>query len=117
MDFQRVLFRYAAADGDAQTGSLEFPGLCVTGRTSYLALLQLGHLPDGQILSPAVSGDGTVMVHAVAGDDGRSEEHTSELQSRGHLVCRLLLEKKNMKQIQSNMNHEVSQLMHHKHKS
>src|SRR2546429_3842046 len=26
----------------------------------------------------------------------RSEEHTSELQSRLHLVCRLLLEKKNM---------------------
>src|SRR5690625_6922952 len=37
--------------------------------------------------------------HARAGplDDAdalRSEEHTSELQSRGHLVCRLLLEKK-----------------------
>src|SRR6266508_5933300 len=29
---------------------------------------------------------------------GRSEEHTSELQSRGHLVCRLLLEKKKKKQ-------------------
>src|SRR5690625_7119093 len=28
-------------------------------------------------------------------DTPRSEEHTSELQSRGHLVCRLLLEKKN----------------------
>src|SRR5687768_18368884 len=28
-------------------------------------------------------------------DDLRSEEHTSELQSRLHLVCRLLLEKKN----------------------
>src|SRR5690554_7793083 len=27
---------------------------------------------------------------------GRSEEHTSELQSRPHLVCRLLLEKKNI---------------------
>src|SRR3989442_4427128 len=27
-------------------------------------------------------------------DDARSEEHTSELQSRPHLVCRLLLEKK-----------------------
>src|SRR5690625_4961990 len=27
----------------------------------------------------------------------RSEEHTSELQSRGHLVCRLLLEKKKSK--------------------
>src|SRR5687768_17967308 len=35
---------------------------------------------------------------AACGDDdddgGRSEEHTSELQSRLHLVCRLLLEKK-----------------------
>src|SRR2546429_4361717 len=29
-----------------------------------------------------------------AGDGRRSEEHTSELQSRLHLVCRLLLEKK-----------------------
>src|SRR5690625_5446053 len=29
----------------------------------------------------------------------RSEEHTSELQSRGHLVCRLLLEKKKTKKI------------------
>ena len=28
------------------------------------------------------------------GKDGRSEEHTSELQSRRNLVCRLLLEKK-----------------------
>src|SRR5690625_6716110 len=28
----------------------------------------------------------------------RSEEHTSELQSRGHLVCRLLLEKKKILQ-------------------
>src|SRR5437870_10691839 len=32
----------------------------------------------------------------------RSEEHTSELQSRGHLVCRLLLEKKKQKQHSSN---------------
>src|SRR5690625_6078254 len=29
----------------------------------------------------------------------RSEEHTSELQSRGHLVCRLLLEKKKKNQL------------------
>src|SRR5439155_23626176 len=34
------------------------------------------------------------LVHLV-----RSEEHTSELQSRGHLVCRLLLEKKKKKKI------------------
>src|SRR2546429_6730596 len=30
----------------------------------------------------------------ITGPDGRSEEHTSELQSRLHLVCRLLLGKK-----------------------
>src|SRR5690606_41874809 len=30
----------------------------------------------------------------IAGNVGRSEEHTSELQSRENLVCRLLLEKK-----------------------
>src|SRR5690625_1758979 len=34
------------------------------------------------------------IIHA-ANELDRSEEHTSELQSRGHLVCRLLLEKKN----------------------
>src|SRR5690625_6408146 len=33
---------------------------------------------------------------AIGGQE-RSEEHTSELQSRGHLVCRLLLEKKKKK--------------------
>src|SRR5690625_6098255 len=32
---------------------------------------------------------------------GRSEEHTSELQSRGHLVCRLLLEKKKQRKEQT----------------
>src|SRR5690625_6750530 len=43
--------------------------------------------------------DGRLDVELTAGQHqaqlaGRSEEHTSELQSRGHLVCRLLLEKK-----------------------
>src|SRR3712207_7822322 len=32
--------------------------------------------------------------HGLEGKDLRSEEHTSELQSRQYLVCRLLLEKK-----------------------
>src|SRR5205809_1979130 len=36
--------------------------------------------------------------------NSRSEEHTSELQSRLHLVCRLLLEKKNI--CKKNKNHE-----------
>src|SRR5690554_7149827 len=37
----------------------------------------------------------------VPGIDERSEEHTSELQSRPHLVCRLLLEKKKHNQTSS----------------
>src|SRR2546422_3652343 len=36
----------------------------------------------------------TLLASPVAHRDVRSEEHTSELQSRLHLVCRLLLEKK-----------------------
>src|SRR5437870_10546716 len=39
------------------------------------------------------------------GSGKRSEEHTSELQSRGHLVCRLLLEKKKTK-IKTNNQHK-----------
>src|SRR2546429_1671095 len=37
------------------------------------------------------------LLHEPAVADHRSEEHTSELQSRLHLVCRLLLEKKKHK--------------------
>src|SRR5690625_789819 len=38
----------------------------------------------------------------ILADQQRSEEHTSELQSRGHLVCRLLLEKKKKEERQRN---------------
>src|SRR5439155_26814095 len=38
-----------------------------------------------------------------ASSPSRSEEHTSELQSRGHLVCRLLLEKKNCRNGRNNV--------------
>src|SRR3712207_7479132 len=49
------------------------------------ALVTLGLILGGAVL-------GTVVDDLVASD--RSEEHTSELQSRQYLVCRLLLEKK-----------------------
>src|SRR5690625_6964433 len=42
----------------------------------------------------------------VPGD--RSEEHTSELQSRGHLVCRLLLEKKKLHRYTQARNRQAS---------
>src|SRR3712207_6984671 len=42
------------------------------------------------------AGEHQDLVALVAALDVRSEEHTSELQSRQYLVCRLLLEKKNI---------------------
>src|SRR5690625_5938800 len=52
---------------------------------------------------------GGVVVDAVAEADDleqfRSEEHTSQLQSRGHLVCRLLLEKK--KKTNKGLHHRI----------
>src|SRR2546422_3448997 len=44
----------------------------------------------------------------------RSEEHTSELQSRLHLVCRLLLEKKKTHHVQ-HQNDEATRTAHAKH--
>src|SRR5437660_9011389 len=44
----------------------------------------------------------------------RSEEHTSELQSRGHLVCRLLLEKKKKKKNKKPKNSKKTQNQHTK---
>src|SRR3712207_7249442 len=44
---------------------------------------------------PALFGDDATVVRSYRADElVRSEEHTSELQSRQYLVCRLLLEKK-----------------------
>src|SRR5690625_6006199 len=60
----------------------------------------------GEIIAPPNGGDGdetdllgigeqaVVIGECKAKRLSRSEEHTSELQSRGHLVCRLLLDKK-----------------------
>ena len=44
-----------------------------------------------------------------SGDRPRSEEHTSELQSRTNLVCRLLLEKKKKKKKKKNDDKERKQ--------
>src|SRR3989442_6212446 len=49
----------------------------------------------GVVEVPSGTGNRPAAIHRLqAIHDSRSEEHTSELQSRPHLVCRLLLEKK-----------------------
>src|SRR5690349_23752746 len=55
-------------------------------------------LRGGDFRLPAVGGECDV-VRTEPCDAVRSEEHTSELQSRRDLVCRLLLEKKKKKKI------------------
>src|SRR5690625_6863104 len=49
-------------------------------------------LAGAGLLGVPLAGEEALLLEAP--QQGRSEEHTSELQSRGHLVCRLLLEKK-----------------------
>src|SRR5690625_6876804 len=63
----------------------------------YLKPPSRGGLCEGVITIPSAKPGPVVRTpSAVPAPFARSEEHTSELQSRGHLVCRLLLEKKNI---------------------
>src|SRR5688572_32585765 len=60
---------------------------------------ELLEIEDQAAVERGVAGDGERgqggAVEQRQGQDVRSEEHTSELQSQSNLVCRLLLEKKN----------------------
>src|SRR5438876_6604839 len=63
-----------------------------------------GSQSSGSMFPPDISGSytitlvgssgGSAILHSTLKQSQRSEEHTSELQSPVHLVCRLLLEKK-----------------------
>src|SRR5690625_5521892 len=77
--------------------TVDFDGTLYKGN-SFNAMFQLAQ-KEFTIKEWLVVGQG-VVISAFAGllkGRERSEEHTSELQSRGHLVCRLLLEKKKNK--------------------
>src|SRR5262245_63718073 len=72
--------------------------ICLASLSSGLTLSQTsssGAVSCTRIAPAGVSGVGLGVGDAVApgGLEDRSEEHTSELQSLRHLVCRLLLEK------------------------
>src|SRR3712207_7118699 len=57
-------------------------------------LVQVGGRKVGTIEDIQLADDGEAELTLKIDDERRSEEHTSELQSRQYLVCRLLLEKK-----------------------
>src|SRR3712207_7656010 len=78
-----TLFRSDKAAGRLDFGKL---GMSEQARTNMDRLIHQAH---GIVLVTGPTGSGkTTTLYA------RSEEHTSELQSRQYLVCRLLLEKK-----------------------
>src|SRR3712207_8480617 len=74
-----TLFRSPSASHFQDRGSFRTPATQVAWRNPRNLLIAI----EGRHAS------------CVVGGNHRSEEHTSELQSRQYLVCRLLLEKKN----------------------
>src|SRR2546430_7034266 len=71
----------------------------IVGQDDAVRLCALALIAQGHVLLEGVPGVGkTLLAKTIARllslQYGRSEEHTSELQSQSNLVCRLLLEKK-----------------------
>src|SRR5690625_6891206 len=82
---------------DVKRGAQALDVCAGTGDWSISLAEEIG--PEGKVIGLDFS-DNMLMVANQKIKQHRSEEHTSELQSRGHLVCRLLLEKKNKRQAQ-----------------
>src|SRR3712207_8816145 len=79
--------------------ALPIYGLAEVGAEGAFARVN-GAMTSAELLvqiptAAAASGLYALGGYALVGWSSRSEEHTSELQSRQYLVCRLLLEKKN----------------------
>src|SRR2546422_8499765 len=68
--------------------------LCGSGFEAITQGAQLILLGEAEVVLCGGAESMSQAPHVVHGARWRSEEHTSELQSRLHLVCRLLLEKK-----------------------
>src|SRR5690625_2193270 len=86
----QVMFTFELAE------QLEGEGVTVTA-LHPATYMDTNMVRDADINPANEIATGAEAVEYLALSSERSEEHTSELQSRGHLVCRLLLEKKNKK--------------------
>src|SRR2546425_2186628 len=60
----------------------------------YTTLFRSVHVGEGFVQRHQIRWHGVRLLEQLGAGVGRSEEHTSELQSLAYLVCRLLLEKK-----------------------
>src|SRR3712207_6932630 len=70
------------------------PEICTLSLHDALPILAAAGLDHAVAFQDPVGVGNGVDGQAEVAGQGRSEEHTSELQSRQYLVCRLLLEKK-----------------------
>src|SRR5262245_64367052 len=64
--------------------------------------------PNTEAVGVIVDEGTLVLDFTTQNNNKRSEEHTSELQSLRHLVCRLLLEKKKKRQTQPTLHHTTT---------
>src|SRR5256884_6452570 len=79
-EYRSAFGEYARSGGEAALGrAYELGRRAITEKKSFMEIAFMHHQA----------------IHGMLAEAQRSEEHTSELQSRLHLVCRLLLEKKN----------------------
>src|SRR3712207_8338069 len=67
----------------------------------YTTLFRSLMTKSSDVYAELIKREGRSDKHRYYRIEGRSEEHTSELQSRQYLVCRLLLEKKKKQNIRS----------------
>src|SRR5690625_6296412 len=95
------------------------PLICTAGGRFHFITVQGRHLfkkttftvstlPRARLQPPRT---GRASAGGATGRRARSEEHTSELQSRGHLVCRLMHEKK--QQTKSNIKSRSAEVTQH----
>src|SRR5437870_7900695 len=96
----RLLTEEVSKQAGVETDLIDIAGLPLPTNDAGEAI------KEGAFSSKMDRADGLVIV-APENNHGRSEEHTSELQSRGHLVCRLLLEKKNLRCNQDITGHTI----------
>src|SRR5207244_7500004 len=93
---RRDLVAAVTASGKIQPKKKVDVSADITGRITKIAVREGDFVKQGQFL---IQIDPTIYEANLQQASARSEEHTSELQSPDHLVCRLLLEKKNKQKL------------------
>src|SRR5687767_15752729 len=90
-----TLFPYTTLFRSAGIAEVDLAALLRHRREARALVVEPLELREDRVLGGGVDHQRAVAALPAVAGLGRSEEHTSELQSLAYLVCRLLLEKKN----------------------